>query len=76
MIDLPPRQRELLDGIITYIEKNQYPPTRREMVAMLGNNSINSITHMLVSLQNKGYIRWEPRMWRALTVLRRPEEGD
>lgn len=51
-----PRQREILEVIIQYIEKNQYPPTVREIGKLTGLKSTASVQRHLKNMLNKGLI--------------------
>ena len=61
-------QRALLDVIRNFIAEHSYPPTIREMGAILGHNS-NAIAGKLQALQRKGWIRRMPHSARAITIL-------
>lgn len=51
-----PREKEILEAIIQYIEKNQYPPTVREIGEMVGLKSTASVQEHLVNMIAKGLI--------------------
>lgn len=54
-----PRQMEILEAIIQYIEKNQYPPTVREIGELTGLRSTSSVQRHLKNLINRGLIESE-----------------
>lgn len=59
MNNISPREKEILDAIVNYIEKNQYPPTVREIGAMVGLKSTSSVQTHLVNMIEKGLIESE-----------------
>lgn len=50
------REKEILDAIISYIKKHQYPPTVREIGDMVGLKSSSSVQSHLVHMREKGII--------------------
>ena len=69
MEELTDRQEEILDTIKKYIAKNGYPPTVREIGALL-NLSSPATTHFhLNRLEKKGYIKKGKSKNRCLEVL-------
>lgn len=71
---LTDRQRELLLAIDSFTKQHQYPPSRRDLVRLIGNSGVNSISYMLKSLLSQGYVTWEPFQGRTIRVLKMPEE--
>lgn len=51
-----PREKEILNAIIQYIEKNQYPPTVREIGGMVGLKSTASVQRHIANMVDKGLI--------------------
>lgn len=68
---LTPRQRELLEFIEDYGEKNGYYPTHDEMIAGTGITHKSHINQLLMALEGRGYIIRMPRKSRAIEVIRR-----
>ena len=69
MEELTNRQEEILDTIKKYIAKNGYPPTVREIGALL-NLSSPATTHFhLNRLEKKGYIKKGKSKNRCLEIL-------
>lgn len=56
MQDLSPRQREMLDFIVSYIDQHGVAPTYRDMGRALGIKSTNGVSDHLKALERKGYI--------------------
>ena len=51
------------------------PPTRRELMSLLHQKSINGVNQILSALQKKGYIKLGPaRQRRNIIVLRKSEK--
>lgn len=76
MEELTDLQENCLIIIIHYSRKNGgQPPTRRELMNLLHQKSINGVNQILEALQKKGYIKLGPaRQRRNIAVLRHPEK--
>jgi repressor LexA len=64
----------ILNIIRDAVERRGYPPSMREICDAAGLASTSSVSHQLVVLEQKGFIRRDPNRPRALEV-RAPEEG-
>jgi len=65
--DLTPRQKSVLEYIISFQQKHRMAPTVREICAHLGLSGPSGIHRILNVLRDKGYILAEPgkkRSWR------------
>ena len=69
MKELTKRQNEILDYIKSYIVKNGYPPTVREIGSSLGVSSPATIHAHLENLERKGVIRRKETKNRAIELL-------
>ena len=69
MKELTKRQNEILDYIKSYIVKNGYPPTVREIGSSLGVSSPATIHAHLENLERKGVIRRKETKNRAIEFL-------
>ena len=67
--ELTKRQREILDFIRTYLEKNGYPPSVRDIGEAVGLNSTSSVHAQLSNLEEKGYLKRDGSSARALSVM-------
>lgn len=70
MDDLSPRQREMLDFIVSTIDATGVVPSYREIGAALGIGSTNGVSDHIKALERKGYIertggRGSPRSLRV-----------
>jgi repressor LexA len=72
---LTPRQRKVLEVIRDSVERRGYPPTVREIGEAVGLTSTSSVSHQLMTLQKKGFLRKDPSKPRAVDV-RMPGEVD
>ncbi|MCM1172109.1 MAG: hypothetical protein NC393_08265 [Clostridium sp.] len=54
-----PKEKEILNVIIHYIEKYQYPPSIREIGDMVGLKSTSTVHQHLVNMSEKGLIETE-----------------
>jgi len=70
---LTPRQRKVLEVIRDSVERRGYPPTVREIGEAVGLTSTSSVSHQLMTLQKKGFLRKDPSRPRAVDV-RLPSE--
>jgi len=71
---LTPRQRKVLEVIRESVERRGYPPTVREIGEAVGLTSTSSVSHQLMTLQKKGFLRKDPSRPRAVDV-RMPGEA-
>ncbi|MDP9496077.1 MAG: transcriptional repressor LexA [Actinomycetota bacterium] len=65
---LTARQRKVLEVIRESIDRRGYPPTVREIGEAVGLTSTSSVSHQLVTLQKKGFLRRDPSRPRAVDV--------
>ena len=65
---LTPRQRRVLEVIRESVERRGYPPTVREIGEAVGLTSTSSVSHQLMTLQKKGFLRRDPSRPRAVDV--------
>ncbi len=66
---LSPRQQRVLNVIRDSVEARGYPPSMREIGAKVGLTSSSSVAHQLRMLEQKGYLKRNPNLPRALEVL-------
>lgn len=65
---MTPRQQQIYDFIVAYIEENLYPPTILEIGEGVGLASKSSVFNHLLAMQNKGYIEVKNNSPRAIKV--------
>ena len=63
------RQRKVLEVIRTSIAERGYPPSMREIGDAVGLSSPSSVSHQLVALERKGYLRRDPHRPRTIEVV-------
>ena len=64
---LTPKQKQILEWIEAYLQKNQTMPSRREIALGLGLSSPATIQQHIEALEKKGFLkRGETRESRAL----------
>lgn len=63
------RQELILESIQSSLKSRGFPPSMREIGAVVGLKSPSSVKHQLLALERKGYIRRNPHLPRALEVL-------
>ena len=66
---LTARQRRILEVISDAVEARGYPPSIRELGARIGLASSSSVAYQLRALEEKGFLRRDPKRPRALEVL-------
>ena len=66
---LTPRQQKVLATIKNSIEKRGYPPSMREIGSAVGLTSSSSVAHQLKTLEEKGFLKRDPKRPRALEVF-------
>lgn len=64
------KQTECFEIISTFMQKNGYPPTVREIAKELGNNSPATTLHHMKELKKKGYITWIEKQNRTIKILK------
>ena len=62
------RQRKVLEFIRESVERRGFPPTIREIGDAVGLASTSSVSHQLITLQKKGYLRRDATKPRAVDV--------
>lgn len=75
MKELTERQKEILDFLTDFINKNSYPPTVRE-TATAFNISIKGAYDHIKALEKKGIIKLKENRSRAIEVVSRREMND
>ena len=66
---LTPRQQRVLTTIKDSIENRGYPPSMREIGEAVGLTSSSSVAHQLKTLEEKGFLKRDPKRPRALEVF-------
>ncbi len=66
---LTARQQKVLQTIKDAMEKRGYPPSMREIGEAVGLTSSSSVAHQLKTLEEKGFLKRDPKRPRALEVF-------
>jgi repressor LexA len=69
IVELSPRQREILEFVNSHVDANGYPPTVREIGRAVGLTSPSTVHAHLARLESSGLIRRDPTKPRALEVI-------
>ena len=69
MADLKSREQDILNFIISEVQKNGIPPTVRDICAALDIKSTSTVHHSMEILEDEGYIRKLPGKRRAYEIL-------
>lgn len=70
---LTKRQKEILDFIRTFIEREGYSPSMEEIAGHFGFASMNAVFKHLAALEARGYLRRDANRARSIEL---PKEGD
>ena len=73
---LTPRQREIWDYLLVYVEKHGYPPTVREIGQAVGLASPSTVHAHLANLERAGLLKRDPTKPRALELIAREREEE
>jgi len=73
---LTPRQKEIWDFLLTYVEKHGYPPTVREIGQAVGLASPSTVHAHLANLERAGLLKRDPTKPRALELIAREREEE
>lgn len=73
--DLGPRQKKILDYILSTIEDRGYPPSVREIADAVGLTSPSTVHAHLEALQRKGYLTKDATKPRAIEMHYAPDVG-
>lgn len=68
--ELSKKQMELYQAIGTFIDKNGYPPTIRELCQIVNNSSTAPVFDKLNKLRKKGYITYIDGKSRTIRFLK------
>ena len=66
---LTERQNQVLEFVRAYLREHRKPPTYQEIGDALAIRSTNGVRKQLLALEDKGYLRREPRAARGLFLL-------
>lgn len=69
MTKLTVRQKDVLQAIMDFTEKNKYPPSVRELCEIIGLKSSSTMHRHLEGLKLKGLVTWEPYTPRTIKIL-------
>lgn len=72
---LGPRQKKILEHILSTVEERGYPPSVREIADAVGLASPSTVHAHLEALQSKGYIRKDATKPRAIEISYAPGMG-
>jgi repressor LexA len=72
---LTPRQRQIWDFVVDYVDQHGYPPTVREIGEAVGLASPSTVHAHLANLERAGLLRRDPTKPRALELIGRERSG-
>jgi repressor LexA len=76
MMELTPRQSDVLDAIVLYKDRTGFPPTMLELAGLIGCASPNAAAEHVKALKKKGYISIAPGAARGITVVKTELDAD
>lgn len=71
IIPLTKRQKEILDFISSFIDKNGYAPIIKEIQKKFHLSSTSTVHQHIDTLHHKGYIKKIANLARAIEVIKR-----
>lgn len=63
-------QRKVYEAIRNYVRTKGYPPSVREIGAMVGMSSSSTIHNHLAKIKQQGYIDFQPGKPRTLRIVK------
>src|SRR5437867_1512646 len=69
---LTERQRQILEFLTSYVDRQGYPPTVREIGEAVGLASPSTVHAHLANLERAGFLRRDPTKPRAIELRREP----
>lgn len=69
MMELTPRQSEVLDAIVLYKDRTGFPPTMLELAGLIGCASPNAAAEHVKALKKKGYINTARGAARGISLI-------
>jgi repressor LexA len=72
---LTKRQKEILDFVRKFIDREGYSPSMEEIAGHFQFASLNSVFKHLGSLETRGYLRRDPNRARSIELSRREEDA-
>jgi repressor LexA len=73
---LTPRQREIWDYLLAYVDERGYPPTVREIGQAIGLASPSTVHAHLANLERAGLLKRDPTKPRAIELIAREREEE
>lgn len=71
---LTPKQKEVLEYIERYIDRNDYSPSYREIGKAFGFSSVSTVSNYVESLKSKGHLNSTDKTARSLQLTPKFEE--
>lgn len=68
MNTLTARQKQVFAALVDYQQQHGYPPTNKELAALIGTSSVNAATAHLRALKKKGVITITPHVSRGIRI--------
>ncbi|WP_305047023.1 transcriptional repressor LexA [Geoalkalibacter sp.] len=75
MSPLTPKQKALLDFIVSFTERSGYPPSQQEIADAFGFSSLGTVQNYLVRLEREGVLSKDWNAKRGLRVRRESRPG-
>ena len=73
MANLTPKQKQVLDFIISFLKKNDYAPSLAE-IAKHFDKSVTTIYQYINTLKQKGLLDKQEKIWRGIALAKREAE--
>lgn len=56
---MTPAQARLVEAIRTYFQQHKYPPTNRELAALVGIRSHSTVHQHLIKMRERGLVEYD-----------------
>jgi repressor LexA len=76
IMGLTSAQTRMFRHIVRYQAKHGYPPSRRDLAAAIGSESVNASSSHLAALEREGWIALDGGRARGIRILRMPPEWE
>jgi SOS-response transcriptional repressor LexA len=75
MAKITPKQKAVLEAILTFTEEKKYPPSIRELCDILNLKSSSTMHGYLERLKLRGLVTWEEGCTRTIQVVEKGALG-
>ncbi|RXT09099.1 hypothetical protein [Ammoniphilus sp. CFH 90114] len=63
------KRQKILGAVVSFVQTNEGSPTVQNIMEITGIRSFNTVSRHLKTLQQEGFLEWEPGANGRITVL-------